>query len=68
MEFPNYPMCKLRQSCGAELIKEVLAVKGFVRRPKMVFSILYLKMQIVTMYQRSDFEELLQKWVNWVVN
>ena len=64
IEFPNYPMRKLRQPCGAELIKEVPAVKGFVRRPKMVFSIPSLKMQIVTMYQRPDFEGLLQKWVN----
>ena len=57
-------MRKLRQPCGAELIKEVPTVKGFVRRPKMVFPIPSLKMQIVTIYQRPDFEELLQKWIN----
>jgi len=64
VEFLNHPMRKLRQPCGAELIKEVPTVKGFVRRPKMVFPIPSLKMQIVTMYQRPDFEGLLQKWVN----
>ena len=58
-------MRKLRQLYGAELIKEVPAVKEFVRRPKMVFPIPSLKMQIVTMYQRPDFKELLQKWINW---
>ena len=64
VEFPNHPQCKQRQACGTELTNKIPVLNGFIRRPKMLFPIPSLKNQITTMYQRPDFEELLQKWTN----
>ena len=64
VEFPNHSQHRQRQACGTELTNKVPIVNGFIRRPKMLFPIPSLKNQIITMYQRPDFEELLQKWTN----
>ncbi|CAG8680348.1 11804_t:CDS:2, partial [Funneliformis caledonium] len=64
VEYPNHSMRNQRRPCGTELTNKILVNNGFVRRPKMLFPIPSLKMQIMTMYQRSGFKELLQKWTN----
>jgi hypothetical protein len=64
VEFPNHPRHNRRQACGTELTNKVPVVNGFIRRPKMLFPIPSLKIQIITMYQRPGFQELLQKWTN----
>jgi hypothetical protein len=64
VEFPNHLQRRQRQACRTELTNKILVVNGFIRRPKMTFPIPSLKNQIITMYQRPDFEELLQKWTN----
>ncbi|CAG8746776.1 16161_t:CDS:2, partial [Funneliformis caledonium] len=66
VEYPNHSMRNQRRPCGTELTNKILVNNGFVRRPKMLFPIPSLKMQIMTMYQRSGFEELLQKWTNQI--
>ncbi|CAG8733135.1 15094_t:CDS:1, partial [Funneliformis caledonium] len=66
VEYPNHPICNQRQPCRTELTNKILVNNGFVRRLKMLFPILSLKMQIMTMYQHPGFEELLQKWTNQI--
>ena len=67
-EFPNHPMRTKRKPCGAELTKRVPIVKGYKRRPKLLFPLPNLKTQITSLYQRPDFEEQLIKWTNRHVN
>jgi hypothetical protein len=64
VEFPNHPKHNQRQACGAELTNKIPVVAGYVRRPKMLFPVPSLKTQIISMYQRPGFEELLRKWTN----
>ena len=66
VEFPNHPKQNRRQACGAELTNKVPIVRGFVRKPKMLFPVLSLKTQIISMYQRPGFLELLQRLSNRV--
>lgn len=67
-EFPNHPMQTKRKPCGAELTERVPIVKGYKRRPKLLFPLPNLKTQITSLYQRPDFEEQLIKWTNRHVN
>lgn len=62
VEFPNHPMQKKRKSCGTELTERVLLNKNYKIRPKLLFPLPSLKMQIATLYKRPEFEELLRKW------
>ena len=64
VEFPNHPQRRQREACGTELTNKIPVVNGFIRRPKMLFPIPSLKNQIITIYQRPDFEGLLRKWTN----
>ena len=64
IEFPNHPMRTKREPCGAELTKQVPVVKGYIKRPKLLFPLPDLKTQIVSLYQRPDFEEQITKWTN----
>ncbi|CAG8671589.1 16928_t:CDS:2 [Funneliformis caledonium] len=50
VEFPNHLRHSQRQPCGTELIKKVPVVKGHIGRPKMIFPLSSLKMQIISMY------------------
>ncbi|CAG8713423.1 8119_t:CDS:2 [Funneliformis caledonium] len=61
VEYLNHPMRNQKRPCRTELTNKILVNNGFVRRPKMLFPIPSLKMQIMTMYQRSGFKELLHK-------
>jgi hypothetical protein len=64
VEFPNHPRRGLREPCGTELTRRVPVGNGYMRKPKMVFPIPSLKIQLITMYQRPGFESLLSKWTN----
>jgi hypothetical protein len=68
VEFPNHPMINQRKSCGTDLLKEVPVVKGHIWRPIMIYPLPCLKTQLITMYQRPGFNELLQKWTNRDIN
>jgi hypothetical protein len=66
VEFSNHPKHSKRQACEAELTNKVLIVNRFTRKPKMLFLVLFLKTQIISIYQHSGFIELLQKWLNQI--
>ena len=63
VEFPNHPRKAHRKPCKMELTKSVPIINGYINKPKMVFPIISLKTQLITMYQRPGFESLLQKWM-----
>ena len=64
VEFPNHPRKGQRNPCGTEITKQISTVKGYIRKPKMVFPLPSLKTQLITMYQRPGFDSLLKKWTN----
>ena len=64
VEFPNHPKHSLRKPCGVEITKRIPVVKGYIRKPTMLFPIPSLKYQITAMYRRPGFESLLSKWTN----
>ena len=64
IEFPNHTMQKYRRSCGSELLTKVPVNNGYIWRPKMVYPLPCLKTQILTLYQRPGFEDLLNKWTS----
>jgi hypothetical protein len=68
VEFPNHTLRNKREPCGTELTKQISINKGYKRRPKMLFPLPSLKMQITTLYQRPEFEKQLKKWTNRHVN
>ena len=48
VEFPNHPRQNQRRPCGAELTKLVPAIKDNIRKPKMIYPLPSLKMQLTT--------------------
>ena len=68
VEFPNHPMKSQRKSCNTDLLKKVPIAKGYIWRPIMIYPLPCLKTQLVALYQRTGFEELLRKWTNRGVN
>ncbi|PKK58522.1 hypothetical protein RhiirC2_775896, partial [Rhizophagus irregularis] len=68
VEFPNHPMRSQRKSCNTDLLKKVPISKGYIWRPIMIYPLPCLKTQLVALYQRAGFEELLRKWTNRGVN
>ena len=64
VEFPDHLMRNQRKPCEIELLKKVPVVKGHIWRPKMIFPLPCLKIQLVTLYQRPGFEDLLRKWIS----
>lgn len=64
IEFPDHLMKNQRKPCGTDLLKKVPIAKGHIWRPKMVYPLPCLKTQLVTLYQRPGFEDLLRKWTN----
>ena len=53
VEFPNHSRKAQRKPCGTEITKRVPVTNGYVYRLKMVFPLPSLKVQLITMYQRS---------------
>ena len=68
VEFPNHPIKSQRKSCNTVLLKKVPIAKGYIWRPIMIYPLPCLKTQLVALYQRAGFEELLRKWTNRGVN
>src|SRR6184192_1908542 len=52
------------KSCGMELTMQVPLASGNKRRPKLLFPLPNLKIQINSLYQRPEFKQQLQKWTN----
>ncbi|CAB5380531.1 unnamed protein product [Rhizophagus irregularis] len=55
----EFPMQPKRIPCGMELTEQV-----YKRRPKLLFPLPSLKMQINSLYQRSGFQQQLRKWTD----
>ena len=64
----EFPMKLKEKSCGMELTVQVPLVNGNIRRPKLLFPLPSLKIQINSLYQRPEFKQQLQKWTNWAVD
>ena len=60
----EFPMKSKGKSCGMELTMQVPLVSGNKRRPKLLFPLPNLKIQINSLYQRLEFKQQLQKWTN----
>ena len=57
-----------RKSCDTDLLKRVPVIEGYIWWLKMIYPLPYLKMQLISLYQRVGFVDLLQKWTNQNVN
>ena len=57
-------MQKYCRSCRSELLTKVLVNNGYIWHLKMVYPLPCLKTQILTLYQRPGFEDLLNKWTS----
>jgi hypothetical protein len=60
----EFPMRSKVKSCGTELTVQVPLTNEIKRRPKLLFPLPNLKIQINSLYQRSEFKQQLQKWTN----
>ena len=60
----EFPMKSKGKSCGMELTMQVLLTSGNKRRPKLLFPLPNLKIQINSLYQRPEFKQQLRKWTN----
>ena len=60
----EFPMKSKGKSCGMELTMQVPLASGNKRRPKLLFPLPNLKIQINSLYQRPEFKQQLQKWTN----
>ena len=63
----EFPQTK-RKPCEAELTVHVPIANEIKRRPKLLFLLPNLKIQINSLYQRSEFKQQLRKWTNRVVD
>jgi hypothetical protein len=61
VEFPMKQKIKL---CGTELTEQNPLTYEIKRRPKLLFPLPNLKIQINSLYQRPEFEQQLRKWTN----
>ncbi len=68
IEFPNHPIRKKRKPYEVKLTVQMLIIKDYKRHPKLLFLLPSLKMQIISLFQWSDFEKQFQKWTNRHVN
>lgn len=64
----EFPMKSKGKSCGEELTEQVPLTIGNKRRPKLLFPLPNLKIQINSLYQRPEFKQQLRKWTNRDVN
>ena len=60
----EFPMKSKRKSCGTELTVQVPLANEIKRRPKLLFPLPNLRLQINSLYQRSEFKQQLRKWTN----
>ena len=51
IEFPDHPMQNQRKSCRAELLTRVPVVNRYIWKPKIIYPLPCLKIQLATMYQ-----------------
>src|SRR6266498_2519036 len=58
----EFPMKSMGKSCGMELTMQVPLTSGNKRRPKLLFPLPNLKIQINSLYQRPEFKQQLRKW------
>ena len=64
----EFPMKLKGKSCGMELTEQVPLIIESKSRPKLLFPLPNLKIQINSLYQRPEFKQQLQKWTNWDAN
>jgi hypothetical protein len=64
----EFPMKSKGKSCGTELTVQVPQNNGNKRRPKLLFPLPNLRIQINSLYQRPEFRQQLRKWTNRDVN
>jgi len=57
----EFPMRSKVKSCGTELTVQVPLTNEIKRRPKLLFPLPNLKIQINSLYQRSEFKQQLRK-------
>jgi hypothetical protein len=57
----EFPMKSKRKSCGVELTVQVPLANENKRRPKMLFPLPNLRIQINSLYQRPEFKQQLRK-------
>jgi len=60
----EFPMRSKVKSCGTELTVQVPLANEIKRRPKLLFPLPNLRLQINSLYQRSEFKQQLRKWTN----
>jgi hypothetical protein len=60
----EFPMQSKRKFCGTELTVQNPLTYENKRRPKLLFPLPNLKIQINSLYQRPEFEQQLRKWTN----
>jgi len=60
----EFPMRSKTKPCGMELTIPNPLTYQDKRRPKLLFPLPNLKIQINSLYQRPEFEQQLQKWIN----
>jgi hypothetical protein len=60
----EFPMKLKGKSCGMELTEQVPLIIESKSRPKLLFPLPNLKIQINSLYQRPEFKQQLQKWTN----
>jgi Transposase family tnp2 len=64
----EFPMKPKKQSCGMELTVQIPLTSKNMIRPKLIFPLPNLKIQINSLYQRSEFKQQLREWTNRVVD
>lgn len=64
----EFPMKSKRKPCGMELTEQVPLIIESKRRPKLLFPLPNLKIQINGLYQRPEFKQQLRNWTNREVN
>ena len=64
VKFPNHSMQNQRKPCGSELLTKVPVTNSHIWRPRMVYPLPCLKTQLLMMYKRPSFEDLLSKWTS----
>jgi hypothetical protein len=64
----EFPMKPKKQSCGMELTEQTPLTRKTMIRPKLIFPLPNLKIQINSLYQRSEFKQQLREWTNRVVD
>ena len=64
----EFPMKSKAKPCGMEVTMQVPLTNEIKRRPKMLFPLPNLKIQINSLYRRPEFKQQLRKWTNRVID